>query len=310
MTIKPQHKVFAIIVTFNGIEWLNRCLSSVRESTVNLKCIVIDNNSTDGSQSFIKQNFPDVTLVETGENLGFGRANNHGIGQAMALGADYLLLLNQDAWIEPGTVAGMLQVMDNNPGYGIVSPMHLNASLSALDVNFSKYIAPDKCPGLYSDIYTNNLKPVYDTGYINAAAWLVAAECIRKVGMFDPVFYHYGEDDNYCQRVIYHGFKIGVCPAQKIVHDRDDRTGIKEIPGRERWKRRMLIQLCNVNQASLDKNIVSLQRGLFKSIVIGVLLLRKDQATESLAQYKFLNNNKKLILNSWQQNRVPYAVNF
>ena len=68
-----------IIVTFNGIQWIEKCLNSVFQSSIKSIPIVIDNGSSDGTVSFIKQNYQDAIVIETGQNLGFGKANNIGI---------------------------------------------------------------------------------------------------------------------------------------------------------------------------------------------------------------------------------------
>ena len=71
-------KVLTIIVTYNGMKWLDRCLGSLRTSSVPSDVLVVDNGSTDGSPAYIQENFPEVMLHCTGENLGFGKANKIG----------------------------------------------------------------------------------------------------------------------------------------------------------------------------------------------------------------------------------------
>jgi len=63
--------------------------------------------------------------------------------------------------------------------------------------------------------------------FVNAVAWLISRECLETIGGFDPLFFHYGEDDNYSQRVIYHGFKIGVLLKVFVIHDRATRVRTK-----------------------------------------------------------------------------------
>ena len=90
-------KILTIIVTYNGMKWLDRCLGSLRESSLKTDVVAVDNGSTDGTPEYIAANFPEVQLHCTGENLGFGRANNVGLQKAVAEGYDYVYLLNQDA---------------------------------------------------------------------------------------------------------------------------------------------------------------------------------------------------------------------
>ena len=96
--------IFAIIVTHNGMRWADRCFGSLRTSTLPVSTIVIDNASTDGIADHLESHFPEVELIKSTENLGFAKANNIGILKAYNAGADFVMLLNQDAWIEPNTL--------------------------------------------------------------------------------------------------------------------------------------------------------------------------------------------------------------
>jgi GT2 family glycosyltransferase len=87
---------------------------------------VVDNNSADDTVNFIKANYPEVTLLEQNKNLGFGKANNIGISLAMKNEADYVFLLNQDAWVQPDTIEKLVSAHQREPQFGILSPMHLN----------------------------------------------------------------------------------------------------------------------------------------------------------------------------------------
>lgn len=218
-------KVYVIIVIYNGLKWIDRCFGSLRQSALPVTVIAIDNGSTDGSLEKIRKNFPEVQLIQAESNLGFGKANNIGISQAVTEAADFVFLLNQDAWIEPDTISGLVNIALKHPEYGIISPVHLNGSYTGLDLNFCNYIAPSKCEGLVSDLYIRQLQPVYTLEFVNAAAWLVSKDCFRKVGGFEPLFFFYGEDWNYCQRVRAHRFNIGIAPAYTICHDREERRG-------------------------------------------------------------------------------------
>jgi GT2 family glycosyltransferase len=215
-------KIVVVIVTYNPKKWLYKCLSSLQRSTVALQTIVVDNKSTDGSPIIIRKDFPEVILIESQENYGFGRGNNIGIQKAFIDDADYVFLLNQDAWVEPKSIANLITAHQKEPQYGVVSPIHLNGMGDALDYQFSKYIAPDRCPNLYSDIYLNSVKKnIYSAQFVNAAGWLISRKCLEIVGGFNPSFFHYGEDDNYIHRVKLHQLMVGVCPQSIIYHDRE-----------------------------------------------------------------------------------------
>lgn len=108
--------IFVIVVSYNfeRNDWINQCLSSLQKSEIPLNIIVVDNNSTDNSVSIIKSKYPEVILFEQKENLGFAKANNIAIRYAYDNGADFVFLLNQDAWIEKDTVAKLVEVAEKN----------------------------------------------------------------------------------------------------------------------------------------------------------------------------------------------------
>lgn len=202
--------VFVIIVTYNGARWIDKNITSLLHSAYPVRIIAVDNNSTDNSAALLK-NFPEVDLVQSHDNLGFGKANNIGIRRALQQGADYVFLLNQDAWVFSQTVGSLVHKMEVQPQFGIMSPMHYAANETDPDAGFATYY------GRKTGGTSNNTAIV---PFVNAAAWLVSRSCIEKVGYFEPLFGHYGEDRNYCDRVAYHNFLIGIDADAKIVHDR------------------------------------------------------------------------------------------
>lgn len=217
--------VIVIIVTYNATSWLKSCL----ESCKNYKVVVVDNASTDETTAIIKRDYPVVHLIVQTQNLGFGQANNIGIRYALNTGAEHVFLLNQDAYLVDNVLEKLVSLQKSTTEFGILSPIHITASRQKLDLNFSIFMFREKSGQFYSDfVLENNKPPVYDVPFVNAAGWLISKVCLEKVGGFDPLFFHYGEDDNYCQRVSFHGFKIGVVPDTYIIHDREERI-IKKI---------------------------------------------------------------------------------
>lgn len=251
---------YIIIVTYNGIPWIKRCLDSCNEYNV----IVIDNASHDETTTFIETNYPDVIQLKQDKNLGFGQANNLGIIHALNNGAEYVFLLNQDAYLQKNTLKILIETNQNNPKFGILSPIHLNGEGKRLDKNFSNYVAYRNNPDFYSDfILEKSLSNVYEVPFVNAAGWLLTRGILESVGGFDPIFFHYGEDDNYCQRAIYHGFKIGVVPTAFMLHDREDRlvTHIEHGSSQylDKLEKSVKIKFGNINlenDAELDALIV------------------------------------------------------
>lgn len=224
-------KILVIIVSYNSMKWIKTCYDSLRNSTVQCDVITIDNGSTDGTQAYLRQHYPEVEVIETGTNLGFGRANNIGLQKAWDDGYDYAYLLNQDAWVMPDTIEKLIEISKQDESYGILSPMQMQANLNCLDSNFRQWVLPNAIlDGKYlvDDLYSNHIKDVYQVPCVMAAHWLVTRKCIEVVGGFSPTFPHYGEDDNYAHRVLYWDMKIGIVPSAISVHDRENRPSSEE----------------------------------------------------------------------------------
>lgn len=205
-------EILVIIVTYNGRQWTDRCLGSLRTSEVPVDVVVVDNGSSDGSIEYIRSAFPEVKVICTGKNLGFGQANNIGFKMALDDGYGYVYLLNQDAWIEPDTIRKLKDAWQ--PGFGILSPIQRDADGNP-DANFWK-----KC-GTFVENAAG--RTIVEVPFVMAAHWLINRDTLLKVGGFSPVFHQYGEDDNYIDRLHYHGLKVGVVCNASAVHDRGER---------------------------------------------------------------------------------------
>lgn len=212
------NKVFVIIVTYKGHQWYDRCFSSLRNSSLPVQTVVVDNASNDGTIEKIISDYPEIILLQSDTNLGFGQANNVGLKYALSQGCDYVFLLNQDTWIEPNTIQDLVCLHKKHPKYGILSPMHIKADGKSLYIQIEDG-KTDHGNQLLSDCYFQCLKEVYPFQYVNAAAWLLPRSTLEMVGGFDPIFIHYGEDDDYLNRLRYHGLSLGLCPLVRIVHD-------------------------------------------------------------------------------------------
>lgn len=214
--------VYAIIVSYNGVDLLEKCINSLLVSNLLVKVFVVDNSSTDGTLDFLRNNFTDIEILAQSKNLGFGQANNIGFRKALEDGADYVFLLNQDAWVEPDTISSLIGYHMKFPGYGILSPVHLNGTGNALDPGFASYVSHEKCPGFVSDAFVGTLKKIYKVDFVNAAAWLLPISTIEVVGGFSTIFFHYGEDYDYASRLKFKGFSLGIVPEAVVYHARNN----------------------------------------------------------------------------------------
>lgn len=212
-------KIFVIIVTFNGKNWIDKCVGKLRNSTIAVTPIVVDNNSTDDTVDYINKNYPEAILIPSNKNLGFGRANNLGINKALELNCDYVFLLNQDAYLHDDALEKLISLAEINKEYAVLSPIHYSED-DALDQKFSNHLSEGSCPGFIYDLLNPQPKQIYTINYINAAGWLMGLSTLKNIGGFDPLFFMYGEDSEYIRRVHYKGFKLGIVPAAKLTHYR------------------------------------------------------------------------------------------
>lgn len=285
-----------IIVTYNAMPWIDRCL----QSTDNYPVIVVDNASTDQTVAHIQSNYPKVTLLPQDQNLGFGQGNNAGISFALKQGAEQVFLLNQDAYLVEECLHSLIKKQQQYPEFGILSPVHLNGKGDALDRNFGNYISYQNAPKLLSDLLINKIKELYEVPFVNAAGWLVSKKCLETVGGFDPIFFHYGEDDNYCQRVLFHGFKIGVVLEAFLLHDREDRQ-IKPVVKFSNEYYKQLERRYKLIYADVNKDVFAIQKEIArmkKIMVKQYLKLQFSNGSQTKKRFKLLASLQYTLLKS------------
>lgn len=296
-------RVYCIVVTYNGMQWIERCLNSLISNPFNRHIIVIDNGSTDATVSFIKENFATVQLIEAGRNLGFGQANNIGLRMALKDNADSIFLLNQDAWIEPDTISKLAQAHMENPDFGILSPIHMDGQGNELDNYFYDYLLQSDIKELITAAIVNKESQVkiIETKFVNAAAWLISNDCLKRTGEFDPVFFHYGEDNNYVHRAIFKGFKIGILPTTRIYHDRNRLPANASLDIKSKFKKdwiQLLVQACNIQHYNY-KNLIF--RRFIKCsflIILSVLTFNRENLLYNFSMVKKITLSFFKIRNS------------
>ncbi len=287
-------KIYFIIVTYNAMKWAEKCFTSLRLSSVPVHCIVVDNGSTDGSQEYITTHFPEVEFIRSEENLGFGKANNIGIEKAYRKGADFFYLMNQDAWIYEDSVEKLLAVYQSYPDkgeIGILSPMHIDGTEKKLDIFLDKYIAHNFETRLISDLYFQSLKPYYEVSFINAAHWLLPKETIETVGGFNPYFFHYGEDAEYVNRILFHKKKTLLVPESKVIHD-----GKQSLSKVDYTKYEDLRIETNIMNPSIPDSLKAEKKSLKKSMLKNMFAGKKNNYLKLASKYKKIVSEEKRLM--------------
>jgi GT2 family glycosyltransferase len=217
--------VSVVIVACNARPYLERCLREVGGAA---DVIVVDNGSTDGTAELVREHFDHVRLLPR-ENLGFARANNDGM--RLATGR-YFLLLNPDAWPVGDAIRQLIADADRHPEAGVVGPLLLNPDGSlqrsvrgfpslwrlATEYLFLRKLAPRT--RVFNAFYGAN----FDHRSECAAEWLKGAvlllrrEAVEDVGGFDPSFFVFGDDVDFCYRLRRAGWAVRFTPAARFVH--------------------------------------------------------------------------------------------
>lgn len=270
------------------MQWIDKCLKSLVNSSYETKIIIIDNGSQDDTISYIRNFFPFVRLISTERNLGFGQGNNIGIAIAAEEKADFCFLLNQDAWVDENTIEELVKTQLSNSVFGIISPIHLNGQGSDFDDHFYEYLLQsDLKEILWNSIGDGDgFNQTISTPFVNAACWLISAAGIRAVGGFDPIFFHYGEDDNFVQRLLYNGFKMGIHPGVVVYHDKERPAKDAIVsPDKIMYKEwvQFLVYACDVNRKQY--RIFIIRRG-FASLIRGFLSILSIKWTKGYYEFK------------------------
>ena len=231
-------KLSVVIVNYNVRYFLKQCLHSVIKASENIECeiFVVDNNSTDGSCSMVRTEFPGVILIMNKRNAGYSAANNQALKIAEGT---YVLILNPDTLVEEGTLARCIKFMEDHPdagavgvkmidGYGRLLPESKRA-LPTPGTAFYKifglsYIFPRS--GLFNRYYLNHLDDTKTAkvDILSGAFMFMRMDAVKRTGLLDEIFFMYGEDIDYSYRLIKSGYSNYYFPGTRIIHYKGEST--------------------------------------------------------------------------------------
>lgn len=193
-----------LIVNWNGRKWLKECLDSLQAQTFrDFEAVLVDNASTDGSVDFVRSSYPWVRLIESPENLGFGRANNLAARSAKG---ELLFLLNNDTAF-PRDLIEILLAYRRKSGFNIIGPRIMD--YAGHDIYQGRRVSVDP---------TGNIGWGHATFYIEGSALLISKEDFLRLGGFDEAYFMYSEDIDLCWRAHLAGMRIGICQDAAIKH--------------------------------------------------------------------------------------------
>lgn len=216
MQIRKFPRISVLILTYNGMDWFDSCFRSVLETDYpNFDVVVIDNNSSDGGPAHLRKNFPEVHVLENHKNRGTAAGYNAGIKYALERGAEYVAMLNQDIKVTENWLRMMVQAAEQDAAIGVLSPLQYDYEEKDLDPYFQKIM---KKTSYFDDVGTNTVKKVYYTLWAIGASMCVKREVFEKIGLFDPFYFMYEDDADFCRRAACRGFKIAYITGSQVFH--------------------------------------------------------------------------------------------
>ena len=225
---KPELSI--IIVSWNVCRLLEQCLWSIRKfAKISHEVIVVDNNSSDDTRKMVREKFPEYTLLANEKNIGFAAANNLGLSRARG---KWLLALNPDTVLLKEALEKAVAYLEENPAVGGLGARLLNPDLS---------LQPScrRLPDLWSQglillkihHFKPGLKPLKnylmadfnhletrEVDQVMGAFLMTKREVVEKTGFFDPNFFVWFEEVDFCRRVKKAGYKVIFFPEAKIIH--------------------------------------------------------------------------------------------
>lgn len=288
--------VSIIIVNYNTVSLLIDAIDSVLEKTKDVvyEIIVVDNNSEDNSQFIIGQRYnAQVKYMALAENIGFGRANNKGI--EIAKGRN-VFLLNPDTILQNNAVKILSDFLDENSLVGVVGANLYNDD-GTYQPSFSQMYPSLKVElsNLFHLMFLQNKQCINETDHaiqtqsVVGAAMMIKKEVIKKVGVFNPKFFMYGEEEEWCNRIRKVGFLIFNMPSAKITHLDGKSFQFSE----NRLKRRLdgMRTLYSVSYNSFYCTILKLVE--YTTIVSRLIIFKILKKDEKIQYWSFMYKNRK-----------------
>ncbi|MFZ5390887.1 MAG: glycosyltransferase family 2 protein [Patescibacteria group bacterium] len=236
-------KAAIIIVTYNGEKWLETSLGSCFSYAPGVPVYLVDNASTDRTVEIIQQKYPSVKLIVSKTNSGFAAGNNIGLKAALKDGVEAVLLLNQDAALQLGTLPKLVQVLNDDITIGAVQAgLYLpDGRVNSLG-NCWHYLGWGYAGGngltlAEADKQLPWLNKDLAIPYFSGAGVLLRTATLRQVGLLDEELFMYHEDLELSLRFLSSGWNLKVAPAAKIIHYYEAGRSLKQFyyMERNRW---------------------------------------------------------------------------
>ncbi len=247
----------AVVLNWNGGDDTLAALASLR----GVDTICVDNGSTDGSDERVAEQFPDVELLRLGENRGFAGGNNAGIRRALERGADWVLLLNNDAVAPDGIADTLARAVQPRAGMLACKVVYPDGRVQYAGARFLAWL------GYSGRSWTRERGTIVDRA--DGAAMAVSQVAVERVGLLDEELFAYVEDVEWSLRVRRAGFSIVFVPDAVVVHKGSASTGGSTSTTNLYYDTRNTIVVCE-RHAPLPRGA----RALRRAIIVGAHLVQ------------------------------------
>lgn len=265
--------VYIVLLNWNGWQDTVECVESCKKlSYRNVRILIVDNGSTDGSIEELYRHLPDIELIRTGENLGFAGGNNVGIRHALEHGADYVWLLNNDTVVDFDALSALVNVAENDRKIGMVG-----SKISYYDNQRLLWYAGGVLdPALPYRSGHRGLKEEdrgqYDeageTGYVTGCSLLARREMIEEVGLLDEGFFLYFEDADWNAWAKRVGWTVLYAPLSVVLHKVSSSIGGAESPRMRYYLARNLLYF--IRKSYPSSLVKAFWFDLFENVIVMV----------------------------------------
>jgi GT2 family glycosyltransferase len=215
--------VGVVVLSWNGRDDTRACLRSLRAVSYQpARVVVVDNGSVDGTAEVVRAEFPEVELVRHDRNMGFAGGANAGMSRALELGAEHVLLLNNDTQVEPGFVDALVDEARHRPDAAALCSKILFLEppdrIWWAGSDYDPRRGHQRRPRGHGDEDGAPFSVVQETDRACGAAMLVPRAVLDRVGAFDEDLFAYYEDADWSLRARAAGLRIFVVPASRVWH--------------------------------------------------------------------------------------------
>lgn len=216
-----------ITVNYNGMEDTCEMIDSLKKylKTLSYEIIVVDNASINDEASIIREKYPEVICLRSNINLGFAGGNNIGILKAKG---KYILLLNNDTYVEDNSLLNLAKFLDLNPSAGAVSPKIKFSDSNIIQfagyTPLSQITLRNKLIG-FGEIDLKQYDKAHTSPFLHGAAMMIRRDVIEQSGLMPEIYFLYYEELDWCEKIKKQSFELWYEPQAQVYHKESRSVG-------------------------------------------------------------------------------------